>query len=207
MSAALVVFTAGRRTYLERTLASLAEQVDHEFAYRAIIDDSGDAEFGAWLDDTLDGWTMIHHETNRGLPAAIGSAWTWLIGTDAHWVFHLEEDWTFPQPVDVARMIERCEASDLDQLVLYRQPWSPAEVVGGGYLHSAGCYERVEDDLWLTSEMFSFNPCVYPSDVCLLPGGFEADVTARFDGEGRFGVLTGADESPLCWHIGVERAL
>lgn len=205
---ALVLITAGRRKYLTKTLESFAAMCDHDFSDRVCVDDSGDAEFAAWLDDELDGWTVLHHPRNLGLPAAIDTAWTWVAcETDAEWVFHLEEDWTFSAPVDVPAMVDRCLSADLDQLVLYRQPWSPAEVVGGGYLHSAKVYDRVEDDLWLTSQMFSFNPCVYPSDVCIEPGGFEADVTARFDGEGRFGVLTGPDEAPLCWHIGVERSL
>ena len=208
MSAALVLVTAGRRTYLERTWESFTDQCAHRFDHLICVDDSGDADFGLWLDGWLgDRWQIIHHGENRGLPAAIGSAWDAVVATGAEWVFHLEEDWTFPALVDVPALIGRCDAADLDQLVLYRQPWSPQEQIGGGYLHTAEGYERVEDDLWVTDRLFSFNPCVYPAAVCDKAGGYESEVTKQFDGRGRFGVLTGADEAPMCWHIGVERAL
>lgn len=209
---ALVIFTAGRKTYLERTWESFTDKCKHRFTHRIIVDDSGDPQFGSWLDGWFgSGWTIIHHAEQLGLDRAIDSAWSAVADTGAEWVFHLEEDWTFTEPVNVPRLIAACAANDLDQLVLYRQPWSPSEVVAGGYLHSAPGYERVADDLWFTSTLFSFNPCVYPARVCMLPGGYESDVTrsvlAAPDSYGQFGVLTGPDESPLCWHIGVERAL
>lgn len=202
---ALVVFTAGRKTYLERTLISFHEHCDHQFDHRVIIDDSGDHGFQQWLNRTFPTWTIIHHQQNEGLAAAVDTAWQWCHSHSVDWVFHLEEDFTFEQDVDIPRMVDLIRENDLHQLVLYRQPWAPREMSSGGYLHLGG-WERLADDLWVGSHLFGFNPCLYPGWVCSLRGGLEADVTEQFD-DLRSGVLTGPDEAPLCWHIGAESAL
>lgn len=202
---ALVVITAGRKTYLERTLISFHEHCDHKFSHRLIVDDSGSHAFADWLERTFPSWTIIHHQQNDGLRASIDSAWQWCHTNAVDWVFHLEEDFTFEEDVDIPRMKSLVEAHDLHQLVLYRQPWAPREMSAGGYLHLGG-WERLTDDLYLGRHLFGFNPCLYPGWICSLAGGLEADVTAQIP-DLRSGVLTGADEKPLVWHIGAESAL
>lgn len=210
MSTALILTTCGRRHYLERSLESLHDNCTEAFAHRIIVDDSGDSDFGAWLRSTFTGWWVLSHGTRAGLGAAVETAWDAVCRTDAEWVFHIEDDFTYTQtvPLDVMRSVLQ-DNPTLAQVTLYRQPWSPAERVAGGYLR---------DGRWTTTEvvrgyelhtdggLFSFNPTLYSARIAhTCTGGLEADVTAQLDGY-RFGVLSGHDQSPLCWHIGAERS-
>jgi hypothetical protein len=206
----MVVFTCGRRHYLERTLESFHAACDHDFSHRLIIDDSGDPEYGVWLRDTFRGWHVVSHDKRRGLGAAVESGWSHLTSVDAEFVFHLEDDFAFRE-VPLRVMVDLLRADDaLAQVVLYRQPWSPEERVAGGYL-------RLHDydaepappgfELWTSQRLFGFNPTLYPKWITSYPGGVEAAVTERLTADGyRFGVLAGDGQSPLCVHIGAERS-
>jgi glycosyltransferase involved in cell wall biosynthesis len=210
VSTALILTTCGRRLYLERSLESLHEHLGEPFEHRIIVDDSGDATYGAWLRRTFAGWTILHHGVRAGLGAAVESAWDAVRRTDARWVFHTEDDFTFLQRIPLKAMREALSRdSDLAQVTLYRQPWSPAERVQGGYLNDGRWThtERVHGfELHTDGGLFSFNPTMYRRkivDDCV--GGLEADVTRQLPGW-RFGVLSGPAKTSLCWHIGAERS-
>ena len=209
LDVALLVFTCGRKNYLQRTLESLATNCDFDFRWKIMVDDSGDPDFAAWLKDRLWNWRVVSHTQNRGLAAAIQTGWDALVSEGAQRVFHLEEDFTFEHPVNIDQLVGLRYAYRLDQVVLYRQPWSPQEIAAGGYLKSDDRWQQVRDtNLWVGSHLFSFNPCYYTSDVFgRVRPGLEADVTASIaaDHELRSGVLTANDGGPLCWHIGAER--
>ena len=211
MSTALMVTTCGRRYYLERSLESLHANTDPgEFSHRFLIDDSGDAGYGRWLRDTFAGWTVLSHGVRAGLGAAIETGWDAIRRTDAFYVFHTEDDFTFEGPVPLAAMRTALDSDRLlAQVTLYRQPWSPQERALGGYLRDGRWSSRPHAgyELWTDGQLFSFNPTLYRrriADACV--GGLEADVTAQLDGY-RFGVLAGPGERPLCWHIGAERSV
>ena len=210
MSTALMVTTCGRRLYLERALESLHENLSEGFDHRIMVDDSGDPAYGAWLRATFHGWTILHHGMRAGLAAAVETAWDAIRRTDARWIFHTEDDFTYTQRIPLKAMREALSLdSSLAQVTLYRQPWSPQEQILGGYLRD-GRWRDVERihgfELHTDGGLFSFNPTMYRRrivDDCI--GGLEADVTRQLPGW-RFGVLTGPGESPLCWHIGAERS-
>lgn len=210
MSTALILTTCGRRHYLERSLESLHANCAETFAHRIMVDDSGDPEFSAWLRSTFIGWTVLSHGMRAGLAAAVETAWDAVRRTDAEWIFHIEDDFTYTRTVPVAAMRLALESDPtLAQVTLYRQPWSPAERVAGGYLRD-GRWTETDSvcgyELHTDGGLFSFNPTLYPRqivDECI--GGLEADVTRQLHGW-KFGVLSGPSESPLCWHIGAERS-
>jgi hypothetical protein len=200
---ALLLTTCGRGHYLARCLNSLSTD---GFEHRIVIDDSGDMDYARQLRETLPGWTIISHASRRGLAAAIETGWDAIRHLDVDYVFHIEDDFVFPETVPLDRMQAILEADpSLAQVVLYRQPWGPAETITGGYLNQYP-YEQ-DGDLFITDRIFSINPCLYPAWVCDHEGGLEADVTAQLVAEHkRFAVLCGPDKTPLCFHIGAERS-
>jgi hypothetical protein len=205
---ALLVTTCGREHYLNRMLVSLPADVAlGEHGPRIIVDDSGDDDFSQRLRDRLPGWHIISHAERCGLAAAIESGWDAIRKLNVDHVLHIEDDFVFPEGIPLDTMVDTLEADDtLAQVVLYRQPWSPGERVAGGYLND-GKWSDAVGGLHYGSHLFSFNPCLYPSWVCDHPGGLEADVTLALLAEHkRFAVLTGPDQSPLCFHIGAERS-
>jgi len=211
--AALLVITCGRRIYFERTLESFHTRCGHQFAHRLIVDDSGDPAYGEWLRSTFRDWSVVSHDKRLGLAGAIDTAWSHLSSVDVDFVFHLEDDFTFPVDVPLTEMAAHLKRDpSLAQVTLYRQPWSPQEHIAGGYL---GLYsddytlEQVTEsfDLFTTSRLFSFNPSLYRKEITHYRGGLEADVTEVLARDGlRFGVLAGNGGSPLCTHIGAERS-
>jgi glycosyltransferase involved in cell wall biosynthesis len=200
---ALLLTTCGRGHYLSRCLASLDTE---PFEHRIVVDDSGDLDYARKLRLELPGWTIISHAARRGLAAAIETGWDAIRHLDVDYVFHVEDDFVFPDPIPLDRMRQILEDDPtLAQVVLYRQPGPPHEVAHGGYLNM-GEYEQT-GDLYIADRCFSFNPCLYPAWVCDHDGGLEADVTAQLVSEHkRFAVLAGPDKTPLCFHIGAERS-
>jgi len=209
MSTALILTTCGRRYYLERSLESLHTNCPEDFAHRIMVDDSGDADYSRWLRATFPNWTVLSHPERAGLGAAVETAWDAVRRTDAEFVFHIEDDFTYEAAIPLDVMRRFLADPTLAQVTLYRQPWSPSETIAGGYLRDGRWHEEDDVDgyhLWLDGGLFSFNPTLYPRhivDSCV--GGLEADVTAQLAGF-RFGVITGPDQRPLCWHIGAERS-
>ena len=209
MSTAVMLTTCGRRHYLERSMESLLANLP-VVKHRIMVDDSGDSEFGAWLDESFPSWRIIHHASRCGLAAAVESAWAEVRRTDASWVFHTEDDFTYEQPIPLGVMTTLLATDGtLAQVTLYRQPWSPAERIIDGYLNDGrwSCeWANERHELHVDGGLFSFNPTLYRRSVVdSCRGGLEADVTAQLAGS-RFGVLSGPGKRPLCWHIGAERS-
>lgn len=207
MTTALVIITDGRWDYLGQCLASAHEHLDLDwFDHRYLIDDSGEPmAAGAPLFET------VAHGTRKGLGASVRTAWA--VSTDADWVFHLEEDFTFTRDVPLDRMRKVLERNPyLAQMVLKRQPWSPAEIeagdmfIGGDYTQAT----NVGGAHWVEhTRGFSFNPCLIPR-WCRPPGagGTETEVTEQLGTNPniRFAFWGRTDDDPACTHIGVSRS-
>jgi hypothetical protein len=217
MGVTLLVMTDGRGEYLQRSAATfhnLAGITD-----RVIHDDSGDAEYAAWLRSEFAGFEVVSTAGRSGFAGAYRSAWSWLRGHNRNpWVFSTEDDFTFDRPVDIAAMIGVMGARPLAQLALRRQPWNDAERAAGGIVeqHPDDYAEWADGgSAWLEHRrFFTTNPHLTRADFIATHEWPEGDQS-----EGRFGVdLFGSEPETRCgfwgsrdsgvWvtHIGAERA-
>lgn len=169
MKATLLVITDGRADCLSRSVPAFDLSVDQRIIERrVIVDDSGDPEYGEWIDATFDFDERISHDSRRGFAAAIRTAWDALF--DASYVFHLEDDFMLTRHVPLGSMLEVLSTRPhYAQMALRRQPWGPDEVMAGGYLAQdpyayAECWETQRPERrWLEHrKFFTTNPAVYP---------------------------------------------
>lgn len=198
----LLVITDGRWDYLTDCLASADAHLQWPFVERILVDDS--AVPGC---PDPDGWTIVRNPERLGLAGAIQAGWD-VVG-DCDYVFHLEDDFVFPQPVDVGEMVWHLDNDpELAQVALLRQPWSPEEQHAGSvYAVNPGDYTE-SAGLVLHERLFTFNPCVYPKSISEGAAGLERDVTDRLLADGRrFAYLGDLRDPPRCWHIGRRRSI
>lgn len=234
----LVVITDGRRNYMVQTMASAAvairDKVGNPLSMQGIIiNDSGDPEYADWLDVTYPSFWSFHHDQRQGMAKTVAEGWA-RAGEiqDMEYVFHLEEDFLFNEPVIVPHLIDLLEREkDLAQVVLQRQPWNPEEVARGSifdsdeYVQHAGQWpidpdkvcetlqERVNNERtawWVEhNRIFSLNPCLIPRRVIEIgwPAGNEAEMTKNVVEEvGYRMAFWGVKDEQAVTHIGHERA-
>ena len=212
---ALGIVTDGRGEYLEKCVDSIVDVSLGPFADQFMVDDSGDSEYGAWLDDTFPEFRIHHHDRRLGLAAAVGSAWSLAADSDCEFLFHVEEDFVFTTPLalsDMAEVLRR--RTHLVQLVLKRQPWSDEEIAAGGQIETdPDAYTEVATNIGTRVEhrkLFSFNPSLIPRRVFGRGWGpvLEADVSAVLfeDPKARSAYWGRKAAPPVCEHIGVERS-
>lgn len=203
----LVVIGNGRTYYQTQMLSTLDEHVTWPFTRRVVVDDSGDPEVQAWVRGRYDGWTVICHEQNEGMAASVRDGWA---ATTADYVFHVEEDFVFVEPVDLAAMVAVLEANPkLAQLCLLRQPWNPEEIQAGG-LMQPHLDEYEQRDGWVAHRrLFSINPCLIPRWVVDLgwhernEAGFTELLTVYPDVQ--FGYWGQIGDDPRVIHIGSQK--
>ena len=224
MTATVVVFTDGRRAYIEDTIDSFEANVTGTIGDRIIHDDSGDTANHCWLRQTFGdrGWRVIYHEHGRrGFGGAIINAWRHLAdhaSNDDRFVFHLEDDFTFNRPVDLDDLAGVLTAHPhLVQLALRRQPWNDAERAAGGVVEQhADDYTEHTDGVhaWLEHRLFfTTNPSLYRRGLVhqgwptgdQSEGRFGLRLTAS-DPALRFAFWGGRDSGEWVEHIGAERA-
>lgn len=207
----LVVVTDGRGAYLQQTLATVGN-LEADWKRRTIIDDSGDPHYREWLAHTFgDEYNIVSHARKAGMAHTVRRAWQ---ETSAPYVFHLEDDFTIDEPVDIRAMAGVLEANPkLAQLCLLRQPWNDEEQAAGGIIQAnPGAYGQWETDghPWVVHRrLFSLNPCLLPRWVVDLgwDDGNERGFTDRLlaDPDVIFGYW-GVPTSQQVTHIGVLRA-
>ena len=200
---ALMVITDGRWDYLQRTLESAAECLDYPWHQRILVDDSG--EKAGFCPTKFD---FVKNTPRKGLAGAIQSGWD-ALDDDIDYVFHLEDDFIFPDHVDIDLMLELLEyESDLAQIALLRQPWSPEEQQAGG-IYGIGP-DRFKQKYGFVEQrhLFTFNPCLYPVTVARdYKAGLEAELTAELLKDGwSFGYLGELGDEPRTIHIGLRRS-
>lgn len=200
---ALMVITDGRWDYLQRTLESAAVALDWPWHQRIIVDDSGgDVGFCPTKFD------FVKNKPRRGLAGAIQTGWD-ALDKDIDYVFHLEDDFIFPDVVDIELMIELLEYEpELAQVALLRQPWSPQEQQAGGIYSIEPERFKQKYGFVQQSHLFTFNPCLYPIGVARdYRAGLEAELTAKLLADDwRFGYLGELGDDPKTIHIGIRRS-
>lgn len=200
---ALMVITDGRWDYLQRTLESAAVALDWPWHQKILVDDSGEE-----LGFSPDGFKFVKNLPRRGLAGAIQSGWD-ALNKDIDYVFHLEDDFIFPDVVDIELMIELLEYEpELAQVALLRQPWSPEEQQAGGIYSIEPERFKQKYGFVQQSHLFTFNPCLYPIGVARdYRAGLEAELTADLLADDwRFGYLGELGDDPKTIHIGIRRS-
>ncbi len=191
----LLLITDGRDDYLTRTLTSAL--VNLPAPERVVL-----------VDD------RAHI---LGFAGEIQHGWAQILATDAEFIFHLEADFTFNQPVPLDDMAHLLEDPRIVQVALKRQAWSPEEVAAGGLVEAvpAAFEERDEHGVvhTVTRRCFTTNPCLYRREIA------ERGWPQEPESEGKFGIklfnedfeavscfLGGKFDPPMVHHIGDERA-
>ncbi len=168
--------------------------------------------FDEMVDTPLDAFTVDDSAHQLGLAGAVRQAWEWALGKNADYLFHVEEDFTFNEPLNLERLRWILELHpELAQIVLKRQaaPTNPDELRCGGIIETDpdAYIDRVN---WLEhSKIFSLNPCLIPRKILELgwPDGNESDFTATCLALGyRFAIYGKRDDPPRVHHHGVRSA-
>ena len=222
----VLVFNDGRNDYLEQTLATFTAQVSFpEKPYKILIDDMPEgrdlhllhsiaARFG--FDD------LILNEANLGQFGTINKAWSCL-PSHANYVFHLENDFVFPDPVDVRELVTVLEEPWICNITLLRQAWYADELDLGGLLKVKP--ERFHEEVvrgipvCLHQDYFGYNPGMYRREFArVTPEAFRsADGTIVWherayrnlllaeDPARHFAILGRLTDPPRVLHIGHRR--
>ena len=215
MNVTLLVFTDGRGNLVERTLKSFDTMVwgSKEVQQRIIVDDSASVEYATWLDYTFPNYTLYHHHERRGFAGAVAHGWDALAPCD--YVFHLEDDFLFCRDLYLSDMAHLLKThSQLAQVALKRQPWSPPEIQAGGFvqMYPEAYADRETDGIaWLeNTRCFTTNPCLYPYALTrrgwLQQPESEGKMTIALREAGyTFGLMGARQDAPWVEHIGAQR--
>lgn len=178
----LIVLTHDGGATLRRCLESFVEQVTPPPTDAVLIEDGPHMVPVEW-------WTgrRVNLGRQQGFCKAVAAGWLEAQRSECPFVFWLEHDFLFHEPVDlrdVAAVLGRNR--HLAQMSLLRQPVSPAEIARGGILNGFA-HHRCEDFMsgadWIEhDEYWTTNPSLFPQPLARYhdwPEGPEC--------EGRFG--------------------
>lgn len=213
----LLVMTDGRLDYIEPTIHSALLALECDISYRVIHDDTGDEAHRDVLRRMFPSFDVIGQPTRQGFGGAIRSAWAHLAQRRERFVFHLEDDFTFNEPVSLQQMGAVLDRHPhLQQLALRRQPWNPQERAAGGIVeqHPDEYLEQSDGvSTWLEHRrFFTTNPSLYRRALCERGWPEGENSEGRFgiglceDPDVRFGYWGPKDSDPKVHHIGIERA-
>lgn len=211
---ALVITTDGRGTYLEQAVESLRARLDPWPEHRFLVDDSGDYVYRQTLAETYgDRFDLVSHPRRLGFMATVKDAWTHVAATDADYIFHAEDDFTYNEPVDLSALAAMLDANPyLAQLTLKRQPVNHDEREAGDIALRDPSAWTQRDGFCEYATNFTTNPSLIPRRVIdlVLDAGIEPaemEVTWLLQRHGyRFGYLGEINDPPRAEHIGVHRA-
>jgi hypothetical protein len=226
MSIALLVVTDGRDRYLADCVASL-DALHGPLAERWMYDDTGDDGYRTHLAERYAQFRHINGGPRQGFGGAIRAAWSRLAkDSDAAWIVHVEQDFTFNRPVDLGAMAAVITSRPyLAQMALRRQAWNPQETAAGGIVEQhphdyLDKHDMVLGVSWLEHRrFFTTNPCLYRRSL-LDVGWPEGDQSEGHFGRHllahgtpetagslvRFGYWGARTDPPWVTHIGHQRS-
>jgi hypothetical protein len=142
-----------------------------------LIDDGREDYLDRCLDSAstclppMDACVMVSDPDHElGFAGAIQAGWDACLRAGCEFVFHLESDFVFTQPVPLSRMKALGRFTGLAQVALKRQPWNEQEKAAGGIVETSpdDFTERTFD--WGTytqhRRCFTTNPCLYRTNLC-----------------------------------------
>lgn len=215
----VIVLTNGRRDCIARTIPSIYEYL-RGIGDTVIVDDSGDADYRAWLAETFpDALVTAVAPEPAGYWRAMRAVWNIARGSDTDAILFWEDDFVLTAKVSVAPMLRVLDTFPyLTQIALLRQPWFSNEVAAGSLIEAleqqgqeftettGGMYHWIEH-----RACFTGNPSLIPRRT------FEHDWPEGAWSESRFGRLLFTDpaargaywgrrsDPPRVEHIGHQR--
>lgn len=218
---ALLVITDGREDYLDECVRSAEANLLGSITERVMYDDTGDDDYRADLWTRYPQFSHINGGPRQGFGGAIRTAWAHLRErSEASFVFHVEQDFTFNHEVNLDGLAATLDANPhLVQLALRRQPWNNQERAAGGIVEQwPDAY--TDRGGWLEHRLFfTTNPCLYRRSLCWTEwpegGNSEGHYSRQLLDHGspetsaddlRFGFWGGRDSGEAVHHIGHQRA-
>lgn len=206
----LLIVTDGRGDYLARTWESAQANLKYDWHEIVVVDDSASNGHSVAVSMLTRADHVLRHKTKRGGAAAIRTAWEYLRTTDTDYIFHLEDDFIFPEPIAVADLVRALETNPTTlNVVLRRQPWGGEG--GRGPLEGLAYVPPVEGPpLVHHTRGFWLNPCIYRRNLTEREWpehGHEHHFTTPLIAEGYdFAFYGTLDDPPRCHHIGEHRS-
>lgn len=154
-----------RRAYLERSIASLNEQVRGPIVQRVIYDCWGDSTIRDWLGETFGpmGFYVVGPEQPVDYTGSMQAMWRYLQKrAKGEYIFQVEDDFTYERPVDLGPMIAALrENPNLVQMALLRDACYADERETGGILGwPEPAFDRRPE--WLEHKLFfTANPSLF----------------------------------------------
>lgn len=219
---ALLVMTDGRDTIGPTIASAEANLIGGPITEQWIHDDTGDPAHADELRRRFPNYQVITTAGRSGFGGAIRSAWSVLREvSEAPYIFHLEDDFTFNRRVHLGMMARvLLDRPYLVNLALRRQPWNEAEIAAGGIVeqHPGDFIEQCayfpfQEHWWLEHRrFFTTNPSLYRRELIhseAWPEGPNSE--GRFthqllaDPATRFGYWGARDSGEWVHHIGHQR--
>lgn len=208
---ALVVLTTGKRDTLAAAIASAEESLGGPIGRRLICVDGSPARARS-VAQRFPGWDM---EQIRGgeYAKAVAAALERALGSGQPYIFFLEDDFTFNEPIDLCEMQALIERYDLVQLSLMRQPWYEPEIEAGGVIAADPDAFTQRDGFVEHAAYWTMNPMLTRRSLLAehhWPQGRNSE--RRFgdsvfaDPRVRAGILGSIEDSPRVEHIGRVQA-
>jgi hypothetical protein len=201
---AVCVLTNGHRhQLLADTIASADANLKGQISRKMIFADQCDPAFAGWHTIRISGGNY-----SRAMSAATAIA----CSLQERWLFWLEDDFTFNEPVQLDEMRDAM-GSDLVQMSLVRQPWYQPELRAGGIREQRPELFR-DMGGWLSHRWYwTCNPMLCRAELFARHPWPETPFSERAFGHQVFsdpaavgGVWGSMDSPPKVHHIGTRRA-
>ena len=214
----LAVLTDGRRECVKPTVSSLFDGLVGVHYPGVMVDDSGDSEYGTWLEKNCGRWfSYSHHPKRLGISASLRDLWTMAVAHPrTEFVFHTEDDFVVPEKVDVTVLAYALMSQpSLGCLGLKRGPVNDQEQAAGGMCQAhPELFTETRTPSGFAyvaySHLFSTNPCLIPRAViesCLSLAELSEDAMGKALVEQgyHFGLVGRIADEPLVEHVGSYR--
>lgn len=212
----VLIFHDGRNEYLTETLASFKKNVSFpEKPYHILLVDNPtetQEDYTALKKKFKIDKVVINPE-RLGIFGNVQKGWS-LIPKETKYIFHLENDFTFNEPISVEEMQRPLDVNKhIYQVALLRQAWYQNEIKRGGIYQALGRFANINVagvDLVSHRHYFTHNPCLYRTDIVQqLPNYNEysfIQYLIKKDTAGMCCYLGKKTDSPKVHHIGEIKA-